>query len=153
MRRLQLSLFALFGIALGFSPPSAKGIGGDAESKKPNVIIILTDDQGSVDMGAYGSDDLKTPAMDALAKTGVRFTQFYAAAPVCSPSRAGLLTGLYPVRAGRSFKCTLDQRQTRDAGGAGDSRGDVQGRRVRDRPHREMAPRLYGGDDAERPRL
>ena len=67
---------------------------------KPNVIIIFTDDQGTLDAGAYGSDDLVTPGMDALAERGVRFSQFYAAAPVCSPSRAGLLTGRYPARAG-----------------------------------------------------
>ncbi len=71
-----------------------------AAQKQPNVIVILTDDQGTVDAGCYGSDDILTPHMDALAKRGVRFTQFYAAAPVCSPSRAGLLTGRYPVRAG-----------------------------------------------------
>ena len=68
--------------------------------RQPNVIIIYTDDQGSLDMGCYGSHDLKTPHMDALADRGIRFTQFYASAPVCSPSRAGLLTGRYPVRAG-----------------------------------------------------
>ncbi|MBM3832174.1 MAG: DUF229 domain-containing protein [Verrucomicrobia bacterium] len=67
--------------------------------RKPNVILILTDDQGSVDAGCYGAADLITPAIDSLAKSGVRFTQFYAAAPVCSPSRAGLLTGRYPLRA------------------------------------------------------
>lgn len=67
---------------------------------RPNVIVILTDDQGSVDAGCYGAKDLATPAIDALAARGVRFTQFYAAAPVCSPSRAGLLTGRYPLRAG-----------------------------------------------------
>ena len=71
-----------------------------AASRRPNVIIIYTDDQGSVDLNCYGSKDLTTPHMDGLAKRGVRFTQFYAAAPVCSPSRAGLLTGRYPVRAG-----------------------------------------------------
>ena len=71
-----------------------------AAGRKPNVIIIYTDDQGSVDLNCYGAKDLTTPHMDALAKHGVRFTQFYAAAPVCSPSRAGLLTGRYPVRAG-----------------------------------------------------
>ncbi|GMV90315.1 MAG: sulfatase [Candidatus Hydrogenedentota bacterium] len=69
-------------------------------ARKPNVIVIYTDDQGSVDMGAYGARDLVTPHMDALAARGVRFTQFYAPAPVCSPSRAGLLTGRYPVSAG-----------------------------------------------------
>ena len=71
-----------------------------AEARKPNVLIILTDDQGSVDAGCYGAEDLETPNIDALSNRGVRFTQFYAAAPVCSPSRAGLLTGRYPVRAG-----------------------------------------------------
>lgn len=72
-----------------------------AKAKRPpNVIIIYTDDQGSVDMNVYGAKDLTTPHMDGLAKRGVRFTQFYAPAPVCSPSRAGLLTGRYPLRAG-----------------------------------------------------
>ena len=71
-----------------------------AAQRKPNVIVILTDDQGSIDVGAYGADDIETPNLDKLAAEGVRFTQFYAAAPVCSPSRAGLLTGRYPVQAG-----------------------------------------------------
>ena len=71
-----------------------------AAGAKPNVIIIFTDDQGAADAGCYGSEDIKTPAIDAIAKRGVRFTQFYAAAPVCSPSRASLLTGRYPERAG-----------------------------------------------------
>ncbi len=71
-----------------------------SEARRPNVIVILTDDQGSVDAGCYGADDLVTPGIDRLAERGLRFTQFYAAAPVCSPSRAGLLTGRYPVRAG-----------------------------------------------------
>jgi arylsulfatase A-like enzyme len=67
---------------------------------KPNVILIVTDDQGAADARCYGSKDLETPNIDALAASGVRFTQFYSAAPVCSPSRAGLLTGRYPLRAG-----------------------------------------------------
>ena len=67
-----------------------------AEPSLPNVIFIMADDQGSVDAGCYGSKDIQTPAVDALAASGVRFTQFYSAAPVCSPSRAGLLTGRYP---------------------------------------------------------
>jgi arylsulfatase A-like enzyme len=71
-----------------------------AEVAKPNVIVILTDDQGTVDLGVAGATDLETPHLDALARRGVRFTQFYSAAPVCSPSRAGLLTGRHPVRAG-----------------------------------------------------
>ena len=67
---------------------------------KPNVIVILTDDQGSADARCYGAKDLETPGIDRLAARGVRFRQFYSAAPVCSPSRAGLMTGRYPVRAG-----------------------------------------------------
>jgi len=67
---------------------------------RPNVIVILADDQGSIDLGCYGSPDLVTPNTDALAARGVRFTQFYAGAPVCSPSRACLLTGRYPARIG-----------------------------------------------------
>ncbi|MCA9215190.1 MAG: sulfatase-like hydrolase/transferase, partial [Planctomycetales bacterium] len=68
--------------------------------RQPNVILILTDDQGSVDVNCYGATDLSTPHMDRLARHGVRFTQFYSAAPVCSPSRAGCLTGRVPQRAG-----------------------------------------------------
>lgn len=71
-----------------------------AEVRKPNVILILTDDQGSVDVNCYGASDLATPNMDRLAESGIRFTQFYSAAPVCSPSRAGCLTGCVPQRAG-----------------------------------------------------
>jgi arylsulfatase A len=70
------------------------------EPQRPNVIIILTDDQGTIDARCFGARDLETPNIDALAKHGVRFTQFYAAAAVCSPSRAGLLTGRYPLRTG-----------------------------------------------------
>lgn len=68
--------------------------------RRPNVIVVLTDDQGAVDARCYGARDLETPNIDALAARGVRFTQFYAGAPVCSPSRAALLTGRYPLRCG-----------------------------------------------------
>lgn len=71
-----------------------------AAAEKPNVIMILADDLGSIDLNCYGAADLATPNLDALASRGVRFTQFYAAAPVCSPSRAAFITGLYPQRAG-----------------------------------------------------
>src|SRR5690242_10310647 len=69
-------------------------------SDRPNVIVIVTDDQGAGDAGCYGAKDIQTPNIDALARRGVRFTQFYAAAPVCSPSRAALLTGRYPLVCG-----------------------------------------------------
>lgn len=69
------------------------------QARQPNVILIYTDDQGTVDVHCYGADDLTTPHMDGLAKRGVKFTQFYSAAPVCSPSRAAVITGRYPQRA------------------------------------------------------
>jgi len=68
--------------------------------KRPNVILIYSDDQGYADLNIYGSKDLFTPNLDKLAKKGTRFTQFYSASPICSPSRASLLTGRYPQRAG-----------------------------------------------------
>lgn len=69
-------------------------------TEKPNVILIFVDDQGYYDLGCYGATEIKTPRIDALARGGVRFTDYYAAAPICSPSRAGLLTGCYPRRIG-----------------------------------------------------
>ncbi len=73
-----------------------------AQQDRPNVILIYSDDQGYSDLNCYGSTDLYTPNLDKLAGRGVRFTEFYAAAPVCSPSRAALLTGRVPQRAGLS---------------------------------------------------
>jgi arylsulfatase A len=71
-----------------------------SKSSKPNVIIIYTDDQGTLDLNIYGAKDLQTPNIDKLARNGVRFSQFYSASPICSPSRASLLSGRYPQRAG-----------------------------------------------------
>ncbi|HRK33125.1 MAG TPA: sulfatase-like hydrolase/transferase [Candidatus Hydrogenedentes bacterium] len=81
-----------------------------AGARKPNVIVILTDDQGSVDAPGFGATDLVMPHIDALANRGTRFTQFYSAAPVCSPSRAALLTGKYPLRAGMPTNAPGDDR-------------------------------------------
>lgn len=65
---------------------------------KPNVVLIVADDLGWRDLGCYGSTYHKTPNLDRMAKDGARFTEFYAACPVCSPTRASLLTGRYPQR-------------------------------------------------------
>ncbi len=70
-----------------------------AATTTPNVVIILCDDLGYGDLGCYGSK-IRTPNIDRLASEGTRFTHFYSGNPVCSPSRAALLTGRYPVRAG-----------------------------------------------------
>ncbi len=69
-------------------------------ARDPNVILIFTDDQGYNDLGCFGSETIKTPHIDALAGSGVRLTDFHVPSPVCSPSRAALLTGCYPKRVG-----------------------------------------------------
>lgn len=70
------------------------------ETSKPNVIIFFADDQGYADVGCYNAKGFETPNFDELADNGIRFTNFYVPATVCTPSRAGLLTGRYPKRAG-----------------------------------------------------
>lgn len=62
----------------------------------PNIIVILSDDQGPWAMGCAGNDEIRTPHLDRLASTGTRFEQFYCVSPVCSPARASLLTGQIP---------------------------------------------------------
>ncbi|MDB4260076.1 sulfatase, partial [Akkermansiaceae bacterium] len=81
----------LFFLLLTLSLPAAS---------KPNFVIIFTDDQGYGDLGCFGSETIKTPNIDRLAREGRRFTSFMVASPVCSPSRAALLTGCYPKRVG-----------------------------------------------------
>ncbi len=68
--------------------------------RRPNFIVILSDDHGSHDLGCQGAADMKTPNLDALAESGARFTNWYANAPMCAPSRAALMTGRHPIRAG-----------------------------------------------------
>ncbi len=75
---------------------------GQAADRPPNVVFVFIDDQGYYDLGCYGATEFKTPRIDALAGKGIRFTDYYAAAPICSPSRAGLLTGCYPRRVGNA---------------------------------------------------
>jgi arylsulfatase A len=69
-----------------------------AEAPKPNIVLIVLDDFGWADLGCYGSTYFETPNLDALARRGMRFTNGYAACPVCSPSRAAIITGKYPAR-------------------------------------------------------
>src|SRR5690606_21781151 len=89
--RSYLALLLLLGLAVA---PAA------AQDRPPNVIVIFTDDLGYGDLGVYGHPTIRTPRLDRMAAEGMKFTQFYAAASVCTPSRAGLLTGRLPVRSG-----------------------------------------------------
>ena len=94
-RRLIAALF----FSLLLAPPNALAE-PSADQSTPNVVIILTDDMGYGDIGANGATLIKTPNIDRLAKAGLNFTDFYASANVCTPSRAGLMTGRYAIRMG-----------------------------------------------------
>ncbi len=95
-RSLRSATFALCLAAIG--APSA--VGGEAGPSRPNILIILVDDLGYADLSCQGSRDVKTPQIDRLAASGVRCTAGYVTAPQCSPSRAGLLTGMNQSRFG-----------------------------------------------------
>jgi arylsulfatase A-like enzyme len=92
---LKITAFT-FLMALGLCPASLQA----ASREQPNVIIIFTDDQGYGDLGCFGSETIQTPNLDRLAAEGRRYTSFYSACSVCSPSRTALLTGCYPKRVG-----------------------------------------------------
>jgi arylsulfatase len=84
-------------LALAVLAPGLRADAADAPGR-PNIVLILADDQGYGDLGCYGANDLATPNIDRLAREGTRFTSFYVAQPVCTASRAALLTGCYPNR-------------------------------------------------------
>jgi arylsulfatase A-like enzyme len=92
-RRTFLQRASLLGLASAVLPPIAQ-----SEVVKPNFLFILADDLGWKDLGCYGSSFYETPNLDRLAATGMRFTNAYAACPVCSPTRASILSGKYPAR-------------------------------------------------------
>src|SRR5437773_8316727 len=73
---------------------------GSAMAAQPNIVFILIDDLGWRDLGCYGSTFYETPNLDRLATEGMRFSNAYSACPVCSPTRASILTGKYPARVG-----------------------------------------------------
>jgi len=79
------------------------GQGRKAKGKKPNIVLIISDDMGYADIGCHGCKDIPTPNIDTVARNGVRFTNGYVSCPVCSPTRAGLITGRYQQRFGHEF--------------------------------------------------
>lgn len=93
-RTIQTALAAIAAI-LSVTQLSAESV--ESPKARPNFVVIFTDDQGYQDVGCFGSPDIRTPRLDAMAKQGMRFTSFYAQ-PICGPSRAALMTGCYPMR-------------------------------------------------------
>ncbi len=91
---LRTTVIFLLAVSAAFSADTA------VDQRKPNFVIILADDLGYGDLGCYGHPSIRTPNLDRMAAEGVRFTDFYVAAEVCTPSRAALLTGRYPIRSG-----------------------------------------------------
>lgn len=78
--------------------------------ERPNIVLFLADDLGGADVGCYGARDIRTPRIDSLARDGVRFTQCYSNGPVCTPTRAALLSGRYQQRFGLEWALTLQDR-------------------------------------------
>ncbi|CAA6692402.1 MULTISPECIES: sulfatase-like hydrolase/transferase [unclassified Lentimonas] len=87
-------MIRILSVALVCALPFVASAKQAVEVKKPNIVVLLADDLGYGELGCYGQEVIQTPHIDALAKKGVRFTDFYAGAPVCSPSRAVLMTGI-----------------------------------------------------------
>jgi len=92
-----------FGVAIGLGLFFATAQADPTTQEKPNVVLILADDLGYGDISCYGNKRNKTPNLDQLAENGVLLTQCYSSAPVCTPTRAALLTGVYQQRLGRHF--------------------------------------------------
>jgi arylsulfatase A-like enzyme len=101
--------FSWFG-ALAFCAANAGIVAAPATPSAPNLLLIVADDLGYADLGVQGCKDVATPSLDALARSGVRFTDGYVTSPVCSPSRAGLITGRYQQRFGHEFNSGPAQR-------------------------------------------
>src|SRR3954447_20176840 len=94
-RRLLLATLALIGVGAFEGPARAQ-----ASGRRPNIVLIVSDDQGYRDLGCFGSPEIRSPNIDHLAEGGIRLTNFYVTWPACTPSRGSLLTGRYPQRNG-----------------------------------------------------
>ncbi len=94
----QLTLAACLVVLI--APVGPCGARADAGARQPNILLIISDDQGYQDVGCFGGSEIRTPHLDQLAREGVRATSFYVTWPACTPSRGSILTGRYPQRNG-----------------------------------------------------
>ncbi|MBL9117738.1 MAG: sulfatase-like hydrolase/transferase [Verrucomicrobiaceae bacterium] len=113
MRFLAVSLFSVL-TSLAFSAP-------------PNIVFILVDDMGYADLGCMGSKDIQTPNIDRIAANGIKFEQFYANAPVCTPTRCGFITGRWQQRVGFEFAMGYQAEQVRLVDGMPVPEPDIHG--------------------------
>lgn len=115
MNKQVCSLMAVAALATACGPQApAAPVDTPAAATKPNIVVILADDLGYADISSYGGTRISTPNIDRIAKSGVVFTDGYSAAPVCSPSRAGLNTGRHPDRYGFEYNNGPAARDIRD---------------------------------------
>lgn len=103
---------------LCFVATGAEALRGDGGDRPPNVVLIMADDLGIGDLGCYGQKRIRTPNIDALARSGMRFTQFYSGNAVCAPTRCSLMTGMHP---GHAY--IRNNRETKSAGERGPAQG------------------------------
>ncbi|MES2807396.1 MAG: sulfatase-like hydrolase/transferase [Bacteroidota bacterium] len=109
MRKYQIFVSLAFIATISLLAFKANSKLASQNAAQPNVIIILTDDMGYSDVGCFGGNFVPTPNIDRMAQNGRKFMQYYSAAPICSPSRAGMLTGMNPAR--WNFSTFLDNRK------------------------------------------
>ena len=114
MRMVQIRRFLPAVLVILFGIASARGFAVGAE--RPNVVLIVADDLGYGDLGCYGSKFNETPNIDRLAATGLRFTDFHSNGPMCTPTRAAMLTGRYQQRFGKKFDGALSGKAHRNQG-------------------------------------
>ena len=110
---LTLRIGKCFLLLLGICAFTEAGAADATATTPPNVLFLLVDDMGYADVGCMGSEDIKTPNIDRIAAEGVRMTDCYASAPVCSPTRAAFLTGLWQQRTGIEWAIGLTSEEAK----------------------------------------